>query len=378
MAQRAVAEINLAAIERNIARLLTYLQPGTELCAVVKADGYGHGALPAARAALNGGASSLAVATAPEALTLRQQGIDGRLLILGAISDEELPLAVAADCALAVWDLAFVETLAAAARVAGKSIRTHVKLDTGLGRLGTRDPQRAMQIAHAIKRAEPDLLLTGAMTHLATADDEDLSFAEHQLTVFEPFVREIRELAGDDFTVHASNSAATLRMPEAHYDMVRTGIAIYGSDPMNRDPYAFGLEPALSLRSYVAAVKPAQPGDSTGYGRRFIAREPTVIATLPIGYGDGLPRRLANNLDVLIGGRRYPLRGMVSMDNITVDVGLDSTVAVGQQATIIGADGPLQQTAEQLAQRLDTISYEVLCQISKRVPRIYHRDGIPA
>ncbi|HTW11204.1 MAG TPA: alanine racemase C-terminal domain-containing protein, partial [Solirubrobacteraceae bacterium] len=152
----------------------------------------------------------------------------------------------------------------------------------------------------------------------------------------------------------------------------------YGADPMNLDPAEHGLEPALALRSYVAAVKPIAPGESTGYGRHFIAQRDSYIATLPIGYGDGLPRALKNNCDVLIGGGRYPLCGMVSMDNITVDVGPNPSVAVGDLGTIIGTDGAERQTAEDLARRLGTINYEVLCWISRRVPRVYHRDGVPA
>jgi alanine racemase len=375
VALRALAEVNLAAIERNSARLKSILSPGTELCAVVKADGYGHGAGQAAQAAQAGGASWLAVATAGEALALRDFGASGRLLILGAVSSEELPLALAADAELVTWDGGYVPVLAAAARTAGRQVRVHVKLDSGLGRLGTRDLETAMEVANAVMAAAPELALSGAMTHFATADADDLEFVADQIRKFEPFVAQMRALA-PGITVHAANSAATLRAPQTHYDMVRTGIAIYGADPMNRDPTDHGLEPALSLRSYVAAVKALKPGESLGYGRRFIAEQPTVIATLPIGYADGLPRRLANNLDVLIGGRRYPLRGMVSMDNITVELGPESGVEVGAQATIIGADGSIRQTAEDLAYRLGTINYEVLCFISKRVPRVYHRDRV--
>ena len=161
-------------------------------------------------------------------------------------------------------------------------------------------------------------------------------------------------------TVHAANSAATLRGADTHFGMVRCGIAIYGCDPMNEDPAAHQLEPALELRSYVAAVKPARPGDSAGYGRRFIAERETWIATLPIGYGDGIRRALSNNCDVLIGGRRYPLVGTVSMDNVTVDVGPDPRVAVGDDATLIGRDSAERQTAEDLAARIETINYEIL------------------
>jgi len=378
VALRAVAEINLAAIERNVKLLQETVGPQTLLCAVVKADGYGHGAVPVARAALAAGAGKLAVATAQEAGELRRAGIDAPILVLGAVSDEELPVAIAADAVLIVWELGFVKKLRAAAADGGREIQVHVKLDSGLGRLGTRVLTQALAVAEAVRAAAPTLRLTGAMTHFATADG-DLDFAARQLAQFTPFVEQLRsQPGGDELIIHAANSAATLRLPEARFDMVRAGIALYGADPMNLDPAEHGLEPALALRSYVAALKPIAPGQSTGYGRHFIADRDTMIATLPIGYGDGIPTRaLANNCDVLINGSRYPLRGMVSMDNITVDVGPQPGVAVGDRGTLIGVDGEQRQTAEELAARIGTINYEVLCWISSRVPRFYHRDGTP-
>jgi alanine racemase len=373
VARRALAAVNVAAIERNVARLRAELAPAAALCAVVKADGYGHGAVAAARAALAGGARSLAVATAAEARALRAAGLDCAVLVMGAVSDEELGEALAADAELVTWSEAFVRRLGRATR--GRPARVHVKLDTGMGRLGTREVQHALAVAQAVADAAPRLELAGAMTHFATAD-EDLEFVAAQLEAFAPFVDQLRARQ-PRLTVHAANSAATLRVPSAHFDLVRCGIAIYGGDPLHEDPALRGLEPALELTSYVAAVKPALPGQSAGYGRRFIAQRETCLATIPIGYGDGVRRALTNNCDVLIGGRRYPLVGTVSMDNITVDVGAPTMVAVGDTVTLIGRDEGERQTAEELAQRLNTINYEVLCGISPRVPRSYHRDGEP-
>ena len=374
MPLRAVAEVNLAAIERNTARLCDRIGPHTRLCAVVKADGYGHGAVQAAQAALRGGASALAVATADEAMQLRRE-LDRSVLVMGALSPEELRIAVAARAEIVAWDLGFVELLAHEAESAGP-IDVHVKLDTGLGRLGTRDAEQALAVVKAVV-SSPALRLTGAMTHFATSDS-DQAFAAEQLAAFEPFVAEARALATSDITVHAANSAGILRVPGSDFDMVRAGIALYGADPMNNDPDDHGLEPALALRSYVATVKPIIAGQSTGYGRHFIARHDSNIATVPIGYGDGVVRAFANNCDVLIGGRRYQVCGMVSMDNITVDIGADPLVSVGDRVTLIGTDGDQRQTAEDLARRVGTISYEVLCWISRRVPRVYHHDGRPA
>jgi alanine racemase len=285
-------------------------------------------------------------------------------------------VAIAAGAQLTAWDPEFVARLRALAGDASAPIGVHVKLDTGLGRLGTRELDEALATVRAVLAGAPALRLAGAMTHFATADG-DLAFAARQLQEFGPFVAEVRALATADITVHAANSAAILRLPDSHFDMVRAGIALYGADPMNQDPAAHGLEPALALRSYVAAVKPIAPGQSTGYGRRFVAERDSHVATLPIGYGDGLARALADNCDVLIGGRRYPVCGMVSMDNITVDVGPEPLVRRGDRATLIGSDGDQRQSAEDLARRAGTISYEVLCWISRRVPRVYHYDGRP-
>ncbi len=354
-----------------MAALCGRLRDGTRLCAVVKADGYGHGAAQVARAALASGAGTLAVATSSEAIELRQAGIDAPILILGAISSEELPDALAAGAELVAWDERFVKLVGASAR--SVPVAMHVKLDTGMGRNGTRDPDEALRIARVILETAPSLRLAGAMTHFATADCDERFLAD-QLDAFEPFAAAMRALL-PGIVVHAANSAATLRSPRSHFDMVRCGIAIYGCDPMNEDPARWGLEPALALSSYVAALKPAHAGESTGYGRRFIATADTWIATLPIGYDDGVTRALGNNCDVLITGRRYPLVGAVSMDNITVDLGPAPSVEMGAAATLIGVDGEQRQTAEDLAARLGTINYEVICSISKRVVRRYHRDG---
>jgi alanine racemase len=245
-----------------------------------------------------------------------------------------------------------------------------------MGRLGTRDPAEAAQVAEAVS-ASPSLDLVGAMTHFATADDPSDDFMAEQLARFTAWVEPLRS-AHPSLVVHAANSAATLRDARCHFDLVRCGIAIYGMDPFHADVRARDLEPALELSSYVADVKPCAPGDSAGYGRRFVATEATNLAVLPIGYGDGVRRGLTNNADVLIGGVRYPLVGTVSMDNVTLDVGPEPTVRRGQRAILIGADGAEQITAEDVATRLQTINYEVTCGISRRVPRMYHRDGDPA
>jgi alanine racemase len=372
MAQRALARVNLAAIERNCARLGAELDEGTALCAVVKANGYGHGAVASARAALAGGADWVAVATALEAAELRAGGIDAPLLVMGALSAEELPIALAADADVVAWTAPFV----AALRESGRAgVRVHLKLDVGMGRLGTRDADALLRLAEQVLAA-PGLELAGATTHLPCAD-ENPATTRAQVAGFRAFGERLRELA-PGARLHAANSAATLAVPESRLDMVRCGVAIYGLDPFGVDPAAHGLEPALELRSYVAACKPLAPGESVGYGSRFTAQAPTRTATLPIGYGDGYRRAFSGNGEVLIGGRRHAIVGRVSMDNVSVELGEGSLAREGDAAILLGADGDERLTAEALARRIDTINYEITTALTARVVREYHRDGNPA
>ncbi len=356
---RAAATVDLAAVRANVA-VLRAAAPNGALCAVVKADAYGHGAGPVAHAVLAAGADMLAVAGAREAAELRTAGIAAPILVMGALSDEELAIATAAGAEIVAWRESFVAKLPAGTRV-------HVKLDTGMGRLGTRDPQEASRVAQLVA-GSPQLELAGLMTHFATADERGDTFFPQQLQRFRDWIAQAPAA-----TVHAANSAAVFREPGSHFDMVRPGVALYGLDPFGVDPAERGLTPVLALRSWVAAVKPCAVGESAGYGRRFIAEAPTEIATLPIGYGDGVRRGLSNNAEVLIGGRRFPLVGTVSMDNITVELGLDSGVSVGDEAVLIGAQDTDRITSEELAARLQTINYEITCGLSPRVPR----DPIP-
>jgi alanine racemase len=257
--------------------------------------------------------------------------------------------------------------------------RVHVKLDSGMGRLGTRDESEASRVL-ALARETNGVQPVGLMSHFATADDlDDGGFFDQQRDMFARWAQQQKALQ-PQLIAHAANSAALLRDAGAHFDMARCGIAVYGMDPFGEDAAARGLEPALELTSYVAEVKPCRPGESAGYGRRFIAERDTWIATLPIGYADGVRRGLTNNFDVLIDGRRYPLVGTVSMDNVTVDLGPSAhapDVGVGSRAILIGRSGDERQTVEDMANRLGTINHEVLCGISARVPRRYHRDGVP-
>jgi len=364
---RAVAWVDTGAIERNCALLRARLGDA-QLCAVVKADGYGHGALVSAQAALAGGAAWLAVATANEAEELREEGIDARLLVMGALTSSELETALAADADVVAWTEAFVELARSIARESGQEARLHVKLDTGMGRLGTKDPVAALDLLSRINGAD-FVAATGFMTHFATADEPDGAFLDAQLGRFAPAAAEARGRV-PGLVVHAANSAAALREPAAHFDMARCGIAIYGLSPFQRDPAEARLDPALALESYVAAVKHVAPGDSVGYGRSWFAEQDTQVAVVPIGYGDGYRRGLSNSGDVLIGGRRYPIVGTISMDNLTVDVGEPGRVQVGDPVTLIGGEGKERVLAEDVAAKLGTINYEVTTGLTARVPRV--------
>ena len=359
--ERAVARVDLGAVERNCTRLADLVGEGVQLCAVVKADGYGHGAVPCAEAAVRGGASWLAVATAQEAAELRAAGIDSPVLVMGAVTRADLRIALEADADIVAWTDELLSW-------ADHGARVHVKLDSGMGRLGTADEDEARRLCERIA-SDDRLELAGLMTHFATADEPGDEHFPAQLERFTSFVEEMRSAYGDDLVVHAANSAGAFRDPAAHFNMVRCGIAVYGLDPLNEDPAERGLDPALSLESYVAAVKRFEPGMSAGYGRTWRAGEPTWVGVLPIGYGDGWRRGLSNNARVLVRGRSHPLVGTVSMDNVTIDLGADTDVRPGEPAVLIGRQGDEQILCEEVARRLDTINYEVTCGLTQRVRR---------
>jgi alanine racemase len=368
--QRATAVVDVAAVERNCSKLAAGLAEGTELCAVVKANGYGHGMLECADGALRGGATRLAVATATEAFELRERVGDAvPIFVMGALTGAELDVALQARAELTVWRAEFLDQVMERAGTFGFQPRVHIKYDTGMGRLGTSEPFAAIRLADAV-HVDERVELAGVWTHFATADEDDESFLQAQLERF----REVAVPIGDRYpgvALHAANSAATLRGREFHFDMVRCGVAVYGLDPFGGDPADHGLEPALSLHTYVADVKRCHEGDSVGYGRTWRAPVDTWVAVLPVGYGDGYRRGLSNNSDVLIGGRRLSLVGTISMDNVTIDLGPETEVETGEPVVLIGSQGTDSVTAEELARRLETINYEIPCAITARVPRAY-------
>jgi alanine racemase len=364
--ERAVARIDHDAVRANCARLKAELGEA-ELCAVVKADGYGHGADGCASAALDGGATRLAVATASEAEQIGRRFQHVPLLTMGALTADEVDVALSAGSELAVWREDFRRLIADRARAHGHPARLHVKHDSGMGRLGNPDPEEVLALVGACAE-DPDLELAGVWTHFATADEPDSAYFGEQLDRFEEVASAVKA-EHPQVLVHAANSAAVLRDRRSHFEMARCGVAIYGLDPFQRDPAGRGLRPALALSSHVADVKRFPAGASAGYGRKWKAPADTWVGVIPLGYGDGVRRALTNNADVLARGKRHPLVGTVSMDNITVDLGPDTDVVPGDEAVLIGRQGSEEILAEEVAHRLGTINYEVTCAISPRVPR---------
>lgn len=361
-AERSVARIDLSAIRHNVG-VLARVAGRSELVAVVKANGYGHGAVEVGLAALDGGAARLGLAALPEAEELRAAGVDAPLLMWGPLIGDEWRRAVATGCEIAVW------TPEACAAAAGAGVRrVHLKLDSGMGRLGAR-PEAIAALADAA--SDPRLEVVGLMTHFATADEtegENAGFMLEQLVRFRAMIGPLRDRFPRAL-VHAANSAATLRSADTHLDMVRCGIAIYGCDPANQSPDNHNLRPAMAVASYLSSVKPLLGRESVGYGRRWRAARGTWIGAVPVGYADGYPRAYANNAQVLVGGRRVPVVGMVSMDQITVDLGPEAADRVGDEVILLGAQGAERLTAEELAAWRATINYEVTCAIGPRVRR---------
>ncbi len=375
---RAELRVDVGAIEHNVVRLAA-AAPQSAVCAVVKANGYGHGMMISARAALAGGATWLAVATSQEGRELRAVHHDVPIIVLGALTGAELELALAHRLDVTAWTPGFAEHVIAAATAQPGAIpaRVHVKLDTGLGRLGTRDAAEADYTAGLIAAASATTLVAG-MTHFATADemdDDGTRFFYEQLERFERWARELRR-RHPGVLLHTANSAATLREPRSHFDLVRCGAAVYGLDPFGIDPTRHGLAPSAELVVGIAAVKDCAAGESTGYGRRFVAARPTTVATVPIGYGDGYRRAFSCRGPVLIGGCRSAILGTVSMDNITVDVtGIEPRPEPGDEAVLIGVQGAERVTTEELANAIGTINYEIVTGLTARLPRVPYRAG---
>jgi len=360
------AEIDLDAIRHNVDVLCEVAAPAG-VWAVVKADGYGHGAIPAARAALDGGAGGLCVALVQEGTALRAAGLDCPILVLSEQPPSELADAIRAGLDLTVYSHAQVAAIAAAG---GDEHPVHLKIDTGMHRVGAAMADAA-GLATVIAES-PAVRLAGLCTHLAVADEPDDPYNALQIESFGGVVKTLGLVGHQPPLVHAANSAATLGLPGSRFDFVRAGIAVYGISPgAALDPAASALRPALSLRARVSHVKRVSAGDRISYGLRHQFARDATVATLPLGYADGVPRRLfAAGGEVLIGGRRRPIVGVVTMDQLMVDCGSDD-ISVGDEAVLIGAQGDESILATEWADRLGTIGYEIVCGVSARIDRRY-------
>jgi alanine racemase len=374
------AEIDLGAVAHN-ARALARLAAPAELCAVVKAHGYGHGGPAVARAALAGGAQRLAVALVDEGVELRQHGVTAPVLLLSECGNEAAETALAYGLTPTVYSREAVDAFsaAAAARADGPEVPVHLKVDTGMHRVGAA-PEDFVALAKLID-GSPTLALEGVWTHLPVADgvaSEDRRYTEAQLDLFDYLLAELAAAGIEVPLVHAANTAATVAFPRSRHDMVRCGLGLYGYLPgptVRRafDEQAAGerLQPAMSLKARVVAVRELEAGERPSYGRRRALPARSFVATVPIGYADGVPRTLFDaGYEVLIGGVRRPLAGAVTMDQIVVDCGNDSTVLPGDEVVLLGTQGDETITADDWADMLGTISYEVVCGVGPRMPRV--------
>ncbi|HTL84120.1 MAG TPA: alanine racemase [Acidimicrobiia bacterium] len=366
------AEIDLDAIRANVGAFASRVAPAS-VCAVVKADGYGHGAVEAGAAAIAGGADCLAVALVEEGVELRAAGLTAPILVLSEPVPEAAESVVAHGLTPVVYTTGGIDALAKAAASAGTTLPVHLKIDTGMHRVGA-EPSRAIELARHVLEAE-HLELGGVCTHFAVADEPGNDYTDVQRTQFEQVLAELRGAGIAAGTVHACNSAAALTAPDARYDMVRIGIGIYGVPPAPALASALEFRPAMALKARVSYVKQLPAGSRVSYGLRYELPEAARIATVPAGYADGVPRELSlHGGEVLIRGRRFPIVGTVTMDQFMVDAG-DAVVEVGDDVVLLGTQGAETITAEEWAEHMSTIAYTIVCGVGPRVPRVYGGAG---
>ncbi len=359
------AIIDLGAIAHNVAAIRKKIGDRRGLMAVVKADGYGHGAVEVSRTALRSGADSLAVALPEEGQHLREAGIEAPILVLGLIQLEEAWKVVDSQLDQTVSSIALLEALDQQAASASAKVNVHVKVETGLGRIGI-EPHEVVPFLRRAKNCR-NLKVAGLFSHFSAADERDKTFSQHQLQLFEQTIRDIQHACIELPRKHMANSAATLDLPESYYDLVRPGLIIYGLYPSTEVSHSVELKPAMTLKTRVCYLKTVPSGTPISYGRTFVTKKQTRVATLPLGYGDGYKRALADKGEVLIKGRRARVIGRICMDMCMIDVSDVPDVQVGDEAIVFGQE----PTADELAAKIGTINYEVVTTVGKRVPRVY-------
>lgn len=360
------AEVNLDALRYNIRRIKGFTN--SEIMPIVKADAYGHGAVEIVRTLRAEGIQRFGVAFLEEALELRSYFPDLIIMVIGPTLPEYSEILVKEEIIPEIFQVEQAIALSEAAVKLKKTAKIHIKIDTGMGRIGLKET--AFEDITRISLL-PNLYLEGIYTHLATADSSDLAYAQQQLTQLDILYERLCSSGIDIPIRHAANSPAVMQVSASHYEICRPGLIIYGLNPLEHSTQDIDLQPVLSLKARISHLKTIHPGESVGYGRSFIAERPTKVATLPLGYADGLRRTMSNGGEVLIKGQRIRIIGKVCMDQTMVDVTEIENIAVGDEVTILGKDGKEAITAKELADRADTISYEILCGITKRVPRIY-------
>jgi alanine racemase len=364
-------EVSLDAIKYNVQSFIDYLPNNIKMIAVVKANGYGHGAYQIAETAINSGAGCLGVAILDEAITLRKAGIKAPILVLGLVRPEDVLVASKFDITLTVFQLEWLKR-AKQYMSDDHRLNVHLKIDTGMGRLGIRDEKEAKIILEEIRKTD-SFQLDGVFTHFATADELeiDTGYYEMQMRRFKNFLQELNLLGDKSILIHAANSAATLRDQEDLFNAVRIGISMYGLAPSGdiKKSLPFPLKEAFSLHSNIIHVKKVNNGDAISYGATYTASKDEWIGTVPIGYADGWLRKLGNGTDVLVNGKRTQIVGRVCMDQLMIR--LTEPVPVNTKVTLIGRQGNEEISVDEIAERLETINYEVTCMIGWRVPRVY-------
>ena len=370
---RVYAGVNLDNIYANMKALSDNTVTGTQMVAVIKTDGYGLGAVPVAKT-IDELVSAYAVATIDEALNLRKHNITKPIYILGFIYEHRIKDAILNDVRMSVFNYELAEAISKTALELGKKAYIHIKIDTGMSRIGFMADENSADTIKKIQELS-GIEIEGIFTHFVASDSADKTMANSQLKKFLDFVKSLKGKGVDIKLVHCSNSAGIIDMPEANLTEVRAGIALYGMYPSEEvNKSAVALKPALELKSHVVFVKTVPAGTGISYGSTYITDKETKVATIPVGYGDGYPRNLSNKGYVLINGRRCPILGRVCMDQFMVDVtGME--VKEGAVATLVGKDGDEHITVEELAKLAGTFNYEFVCDLGKRIPRVYYRHG---
>ena len=369
MSRPTIAEIDLDAIAFNFGQIRKLVGPDIKICPAVKADGYGHGAVEVSRTVLEAGAEMLGVATIEEADELRRAGIRAPILLLGCILPDQIPEAVRYDLTVAVCDHSSAAALSHEAQAADRRVKVHIKVDTGMGRIGVQ-PEEAVALALDASKM-PGLEIEGIFTHFPCAD-EDLGFTYQQIMEFQETCRAIEDAGVHIPLRHAANSGAILNVPESYLDMVRPGIMLYGLyDSTSR----IELRQSMTLKTRIVFIKELPPGKTVSYGRTFTTAQRTLVATIPIGYADGYNRLLSNRASALVRGKRVPVIGRVCMDQTMLDVTDVPGVSPGDEVVLYGKHGNECIRIEEIAALLGTISYEVVCAVGKRVPRVYMRKA---